>query len=271
MKCFICDQEMTKYFVKKWQEGMVGEFVRCPNCGMVINKTMYEMPIQEWMKENKELHSEYQGTNEMKYDPKWLDRITMQGEAILQLYSLDIFPLTGRCIDYGCGDGKLADLVNRKQQLILKYDKYMGQGKEGYLEDKEVKASGFDVVICCSVLEHLIGKAEVQKVFDLISNEGVLCLHTLVCEEVPKDPDWFYLLTVHCTIWTNRAMEILYRNNGFIGCAYNLEAQMWFMFRNKEQFQRLQNVKHKLIGTWFFSDGFVDYWKKKPYRLGEGE
>lgn len=271
MYCFVCGKEMTGYFIKNWGRGMTGDFVRCPDCGMVINKTMYEMPVREWIQKNEELHSEYQGTNEMKNDPKWLDRINMQGEVILQLYDLDIFSVTGNCIDYGCGDGKLAAYVNRKQQLVLKYDKYMGQGKDGYLKDEEVKPGRFDVVICCSVLEHLIGKTEVDKVFGLIADKGVLCLHTLVCEEVPKDPDWFYLLTVHCTLWTNRAMEILYRNNKFTGCAYNLEAQMWFMFRDRGQFQKLQDAKHRLKGTWFFSDNFVDYWKKKPYRSGRGE
>lgn len=46
---------------------------------------------------------------------------------------------------------------------------------------------------------------------------------------------------------------------------------MWFMFRDKEQFQRLQDAEHKLNGTLFFSKKFVDYWKKKPYRIDEGE
>ncbi len=274
MDCFICGGEMTRYFIKNWVWGgkqLTGDFVRCSNCGMVINKTMYDMPVHEWTKLNEELHSGYQGTDEMKDDPRWLDRINAQVEVILQLYQLDVFPVTGKCIDYGCGDGKLADCVNRKQQLILKYDKYMGRGKEGYISESEVKAGEFEVVICCSVLEHLIGKIEVDKVFNLISGKGVLCLHTLVCEEIPQDPDWFYLLTVHCTLWTNKAMGILYQNNEFVGCAYNLEAQMWFMFRNKEQFQKLKNVKQELKGTWFFSDIFVDYWKEKPYRRVEGE
>lgn len=266
MNCFVCGKEMTGYFIKKWGEEMTGDFVRCPDCGLVINKTMYEMPIQEWMEKNEELHSEYQGTDEMKDDPKWLDRINAQGEVILQLYDLDIFSCNGKCIGYGCGDGKLADLVNRNRQLIQKYDKFMGCGKLGYLKDKEVNQGEFDVVICCSVLEHLVGKVEVEKVFGLIAEDGVLCLHTLVCEEVPRDPDWFYLLTVHCTLWTNKAMSILYKDNGFAGCAYNLESQMWFMFRNKEQFVRLKNAEQVLKGKWFFSDGFVDYWKKKPYR-----
>lgn len=266
MDCFVCGKEMTDYFTKKWGGNVLtGDFVRCPDCGLVINRTMYEMPVQEWMEKNEELHSKYQGTDEMKDDPKWLDRINTQGEIILQLYDLDVFSPVGQCIDYGCGDGKLADLVNRNCQLIQKYDKYMGRGKQGYLEDKDVKQGGFDIVVCCSVLEHLIGKAEVEKVFGLIAEDGVLCLHTLVCEEVPKDPEWFYLLTVHCTLWTNRAMSILYKDNGFVGCAYNLESQMWFMFRNRGQFLKLKDAEQALRGTWFFSDNFVDYWKQEPY------
>ena len=45
---------------------------------------------------------------------------------------------------------------------------------------------------------------------------------------------------------------------------YYEESQMWFMFRNVDDFKNLQAAQLK--GTWQFSEDFVDYWKVKPYR-----
>ncbi len=89
---------------------------------------------------------------------------------------------------------------------------------------------------------------------------------TSVVEEVPQDPDWHYLLPVHCTMWTNKAMQILYEQQKFRGCAYNLEARTWLMFRNRDDYEKLKAVEKNLSGSWFLSDNFVDYWKVKPYR-----
>lgn len=126
--------------------------------------------------------------------------------------------------------------------------------------------NSFDGVIACSVSEHLIGEKDVQKMMKLLGEKGVFCLYTLICEEVSKDSNWFYLHIPHCTLWTNCAMSDLYEKNGFIGFAYCLEAQMWCMFRDENQYNKLLSLKNRLIGTWFFSRNFVDYWKKSPYR-----
>ena len=88
----------------------------------------------------------------------------------------------------------------------------------------------------------------------------------MICEEVPCDPNWFYLATVHCTFWTNKAMTIWYNEHNFKGCAYNLEAQMWLMFKDKNIYEKLKSKVKNLSGSWTLSDNFVDYWKVKPYR-----
>ena len=91
-------------------------------------------------------------------------------------------------------------------------------------------------------------------------------MHTLVAEEIPCDPDWFYLVPVHCTFWTNSAMKIFFERYGFIACSYNVDAQTWLMFRDKDPFEKLKSIAPNLSGKWIFSDSFVDYWKVKPYR-----
>lgn len=197
-----------------------------------------------------------------------MERIAAQAKVFSELYEIGIFNDNDRIIDYGCGDGKLATEVNAlcESKLLLKYDKYMNGSDKGYLCEEDVVPGTFDGVVTCSVFKHLIGKNEVHKVFDLLSKQGIFCLHTLVCEVIPQDPEWFYLLPVHCTLWTNEAMSKIYQDNKFVGCAYNLESQMWFMFRNCNQYKLLMEKQADLPGSWFFSDDFVDYWKSKPYR-----
>lgn len=65
-------------------------------------------------------------------------------------------------------------------------------------------------VLSCSVFEHLIGIDAVDKLLSLANMSGTVAVHTLVCEEVPDDSEWYYLLLGHCTMWTNKAREKLY-------------------------------------------------------------
>ncbi len=136
----------------------------------------------------------------------------------------------------------------------------------GYLSNDEVIPNSFDAVISCAVFEHLFGKNDVDPILSLLNEHGILFLHTLVCEEVPQDPNWFYLTPAHVTCWTNAAMTKLYDTWGYVGCAYNVEARMWMFFKAKEEYLNFQTKKDIIDGTTIFSEHFIDYWKQKPYR-----
>ena len=280
MKCFVCKKGyMTPYFIKKRGcECIDEEFERCSNCGLVINKTLYEMTAKEWEEVNYIYHDGYQGTDENADDPKWLSRLKSQAEVFAGLFDCGIFSENMRTVDYGCGDGKLSQYVDDafelrtghrpSHQLIGKYEKYMAlDGIVGYYTEADITPNSFDVVISCSVIEHLIGIEEIDKFFSLAKDNGTVCLHTLICEEVPRDPERFYLTPEgHCTIWTNAAMKIIYEEYGYVGCAYNLEAQMWFFFRDTDEFAKLKELHDRIKGSWTISEKFVDYWKQLPYR-----
>lgn len=95
------------------------------------------------------------------------------------------------------------------------------------LPPSEVIAGSFDFLMSSSVFEHLLGnRGDVDKVIGLVKPDGVMGLHTLICEEVPRDPEWHYLLPVHCTLWMNAAMSIVFEKFGFRHCSYNVEAQV---------------------------------------------
>ena len=134
------------------------------------------------------------------------------------------------------------------------------------MPDEAVTPGSFDMVVTCSVFEHLLGRPDVDEIVGLLKENGTLCMHTLVCEEVPRDPDWFYLLGGHCTLWTNNSMSLLFEQYGFTGCAYHVQARMWLFFRDRQRFEQLKSKRTLIQGEWIFSDQFVDYWKQKPYR-----
>lgn len=275
MHCFVCGSEMKSCFHKECKEGPL-EYVRCIRCGLVVCQTVYEMTEKAWESVNDE-HRSYQGSDENPEDPNWLVRLHTQSRLFADLFSAEVFSANMRIVDYGCGDGKLSDFfrhdINSRQETknaggqILNFDAYMRpKDAADYLQDTDMRPASFDAVITCSVFEHLIGKTDVDKIVKLLNDNGTLCLHTLVCEEVPNDPTWFYLLAVHCTLWTNKSMGLLYDTYGFVGCAYHVEARMWFFFKNRQLFEQLKSKSPSVEGTWVFSDKFVDYWKQKPYR-----
>lgn len=253
------------------------QFVRCEECGLVVNQTIYEMTQDEWMVLN-DYHKDYQGTNDNPVDPDWIRRLHAQADVIAGLFRCGVVGIDGKAIDFGCGDGKLSEYINQSYEkqtravlddyLVGKYDKYMcPEGTDDYYSEDDVAPGTFDLVVSCSVFEHLKGMRDVDSILSLVKENGIVATHVLVCEEVPLDPEWYYLLLTHCTIWTNNAMSRLYDIYGYKGCAYHVESRMWFFFKDVEKYQLLQRVKKDISGTWVLSDCFVDYWKQKPYRV----
>lgn len=263
MNCFVCGGEMRPFMKKSF--GMknldVCEYVRCEDCGLVVAKTLYDMPHETWEALNHECHAAYQNTDSLDIDPRWLERLKAQAEVLKELMDIGVLDKSARAVDYGAGDGKLSEMC---KPWLMKFDEYMARPNENYLTAEELKPASFDFVITCSVFEHLIGAADVEKIFALLKPDGIMALHTLICEEVPQDPNWFYLQPVHCTFWTNAAMKKIFQQYQFSACAYNVESRLWFMFRDRRKF--LMTCAGISSGTWIFANDFVDYWKVKPYR-----
>lgn len=236
------------------------EYVRCENCGLVVAKTLYEMPSTQWQKLNHECHAAYQNSDANAVDPNWLPRLKTQAELLSALKNFGVIDLPA--VDYGAGDGKLSDFVSG--DWLKKFDEFMARPDENYLSTLTPKT--FNFVITCSVFEHLLGRRDVEKIFGLLTDKGTAAIHTLVCEEVPRDSSWFYLLPVHATFWTNDAMKKIFAQYNFVGCAYHVEARLWLLFRNEKIFSRLKICADKIQGTLVTANNFVDYWKTKPYR-----
>lgn len=268
MKCFVCGEEMQPFMEKNF--GMENldkcEYVRCENCGLVVAKTIYEMTHDQWSKLNFECHDKlfHGGVDYVEIDPNVYTRFEFKSNLFVELVKRGIFKADWRAVDYGAGDGFLANKTNDKlgKTWLKKFDAYMAEDKN-YLPIQEMRPKSFDFVLTCSVFEHLLGRGDVEKIINLVKTDGVMGMHTLICEEVPQDTKWFYLLPVHCTFWTNKSMQLIYEQFGFKRCLYHVESRMWLMFYDIETFDKIKSCADELAGTFVFSENFVDYWKVK--------
>lgn len=59
-------------------------------------------------------------------------------------------------------------------------------------------------------LQYLRYRDELNEINPIVTEHGAMELHIAVFEQVPRDPNWFYLLSVHCTFFTNKNMSLLF-------------------------------------------------------------
>ena len=271
MKCLICGSSMSFFISKEFHvDGLdTADYWRCANCGFVISKTHVEMTPTAWERINHGCHASYQGSEADPGDPNWNARLQNQAQLLHDAQKLGLLNSAGRWLDYACGDGKLSGLLRTRYRLnLLNYERYMPK-REGFIDEGALAPGSFDLVITTSVLEHLARREDFDFMEALVSKHGVLGIHTLVCENVPADPAWFYMNPVHCAFHTNRSMEILFEQWNYTCSVYNVEAQLWLWFKNdpREVEAIIRRANSRSDGPrYVFKQGFVDYWKCAPYR-----
>lgn len=265
-RCIICNSVTEYFFSKKFCEYGIGkvDYYRCCECGFTISKTHAEMSSDVWQRINREFHFSFFGQESNALDPRWLSRLNGQANVLADCAKVGLLENTGRWLDYGCGDGKLSDILKHEHCLnMLKYDEYLSL-RPDYLGLSDLVPGGFDFVITTSVFEHLTRRDQLDQVNALVAKDGVLGIHTLVRESIPCDPEWFYLHPVHCAFYTNESMRYLLRQWGYTCSLYNLETRLWLCFKcPPSNIEFAIAAANKRVGkpAYIFKRGFVDYWK----------
>jgi hypothetical protein len=264
-RCLVCNGSTRPYFAKDFG-GQCGlrkvEYRQCTNCGFAYSATHYGLSQADWSEINRRYHVSAFDNDDCEDDPRWRERMALQCDAIERLHRRDLLATDLRYYDYGAGHGKLSQILAARGIKIEKYEKYL-KGEDGdYLSEEEVERGGFGLVVTTSVVEHLMDRVQL----DLIANSvdakrGVFAVHTWVGNVVPPDPDWFYLLPVHVSFYTNESMRILLLRWGFVASVYIVEARIWFLFRSVETARAAFRVLGETRSDVYFAEGFADYWR----------
>lgn len=266
MYCLVCNCEMNYYFTKTFNKyGLRDvEYWKCTHCGFVSSKTHSDMPHELWSNLNISYHQTYQDKEHNADDPRWLARLHAQAEVLDDASSLGLLKAGGRWVDYASGGGQLASILDTNYgRTLLNYDKYM-PSQAGFLGHHDLVPRTFDFVITTSVFEHFTQRADYDSVESLVAPAGVLGLHTLICENIPKDPEWFYLLPVHCAFFTNKSISIMFEQWRYQSSVYNIDARLWLWFKEESaSIREVVEKANKRSGQpkYIYKNGFVDYWK----------
>ena len=264
MNCLICTERLGFSFSKKFAVFGLSkvDYWGCPNCGFTISRTHAEMTVAEWESLNHEYHAAYQLSESNPDDPRWVARLKNQTQVISDAAEIGLINGNERWLDYACGDGKLSDLLNQEGLKLLKFDRYMARN-DGYLSAEELVPRNFKFVITTSVFEHLRFRDQFDAIESLVADNGVFGVHTMVCETVPRDPDWFYLIPVHCAFHTNKSMSLLMQQWGYVASIYHVESRLWLWFKRQDRLeQRIDDAnKRSNEVSYLYRHGFVDYWK----------
>lgn len=250
---------MFYYFSKHFSEFNLGEvdYFKCINCGFVVSKTHFDMTSDEWEKLNYNFHVEYNKSESGPNRPPYLEQSVMYNLLIKN----NIIP-ENNILDWGAGEGELSVLLKKYFNISIKnYDKYINKADNSDIPD--IKSQKYNLVIVSSIFEHLRYRETFEEINDLVSENGALAIHTLVREEIPADPEWMYLLPVHCSFHTNKSMTVLLNNWGYKCSLYSPQAKTWILFKNNcEEIKLTLKKINEEIRTefFFFSEKFLDYW-----------
>jgi len=271
MNCIICGSQSDYYFSKTYAEHPYDQFMKdigpvqyhkCRNCGFVISKTHVDLDSARWAKLNNECHHDFEDPKSAKKcnQPPYAEQALM----LLLLGKHGIIDVEN-WIDFAAGYGTLSRFLEKYFQMHLPvFDPYVQHGEPTrYIREQDL--GSYRTIINSAMFEHILSRDHLDRVNRLVHTDGCLILHTVVCETVPRDPDWFYLRPpVHTAFHTNKSMGILMDQWGYRCSIYCPKSKCWVLLKNKDSsvVDKLNALNQEVQSDWFyFKDGFMDYWK----------
>jgi hypothetical protein len=271
MNCLICQTPTVWYFAKTY-EGLYApmmadigpvQYWKCPHCGFVLSKTHADLPPAAWQALNQAFHHHLEDPANAKAinQPPYAEQALM-----LHLLAANGVVSGTNMLDYAGGYGTLSRLMGKYHGMHLPvHDPYV-TAPSG-VEYIPINSLGqYSTVINSAMFEHVLTRADLDLVNNLVTPGGALVLHTVICERVPPDPNWFYLVPpVHTAFHTNASMGILLQQWGYGASIYCPPAKCWILLKGQDHAAAqaaCATLNRELQAPWFhFKQGFVDYWK----------
>ena len=272
--CLICNSK-THYYFSKYYPTFLGspftdtlkvDYYKCEKCGFVISQTHREMNQTQWEQLNTSWHHHFEQNPETNptNQPPYAD----QALALVLLSNHNVMKIED-ALDYAAGYGAMAKVLKKYfGKNIFIYDKYVQDSHNhlSYVEEQNLKK--YKLVINSAMFEHVLEREHLDYVNNLVDSDGVLMLHTVVCENVPADPNWFYITPmVHTAFHTNKSMNILMKQWGYSDSIYSPQAKSWFLLKKDapaihDLEKKVGEINRELQTKYFFyKNGFMDYWK----------
>ncbi len=259
----------TKHYAEtKLSDSLLVEYCKCPKCGFVYSRTHQEMPKSNWEALYLRCHNSF----ESDLSSRTINQPPYAGMAMaVNILAKNGVIYVDRTLDYAAGKGTLSKVLSKYHDINIDcYDRYVfDDPSSDYVHYVSTSSLGdYNVVVNSAMFENVVARQDLDEVNGCVTADGVLMLHTLVCESVPADFGWFYLdPIVHCAFHTNKSMGILMNQWGYSDSIYAPIAKSWFLFKKGNPLIKDLSGIIDRINNQFQSDifhhkkGFVDFWK----------
>ena len=205
------------------------DYYKCERCGFVLSKTHSELDAGKWDKLNRLFHHYYENSG----NEKVVNQLPYAEQAMmLSFLGRNGIISTKNMVDYAAGYGSLSNILAKYHDIELPiFDPYVQtNNSSGYIDEAELKT--YKTVINSAMFEHVLRREDLDRVNNLVDRDGCLIIHTLICENVPNDPNWFYLRPpVHTAFHTNKSMEILMDQWHYRSSIYSPQSKCWVLLR----------------------------------------
>jgi len=270
----ICAGASEYYFSKEYdtypgspfKDVISVRYFRCAECGFTFSATHQDMSKEEWSSLNVSWHHHFEGDhnsrniNQPPYAAQALVLSMLEVNGVIDLDD---------ALDYAAGYGTLSRFMKKYfSRNICIFDKYVTSGDQTLTYLSEANLGHYSLVMNSAMFEHVIDRDSLDSVNHLVSTRGVLMLHTVVCENIPKDPSWFYLNPiVHSAFHTNESMRRLMEQWGYSASIYCPMAKSWFLFKDGHPAvaaleEKVEAINQETQSNFLvYKRGFVDYWK----------
>ncbi len=262
MTCLICNAPLAYAFTKTFDKyGLADvDYWTCPGCGFTASKTHADMTDAPWGRLNLDFHGDHFAREDNPYNRN--QRYFNQALMLSLLTRWDLVR-RGEWLDWGSAEGRLSAQLERHFGLVLQnFDRYLAPSRHP-VSEAALRPAGYDLVVNTAVFEHVRSRDTLNEIHALVARDGCLAVHTLVCGDIPRDPEWMYLLPVHTAFHTNRSMDLLMRQWGYTCSVYNEHSKLWILFRGPAaDIERRVAELNTFLGWEYlhFATGFMAYW-----------
>ncbi len=265
MNCIVCESPMSFYFSKYFGQYELNnvDYWLCPQCGFTASKTHFDLAQAEWETLNINFHNAHNLREDDPYNRH--QRYFNQAQMLYLMQRHGLIPAK-KWLDWGSGEGDVSLQLKEHFDLKLRnFDHYI-KPRINHIRKSELEnmKAACNLVMCTAVFEHLRDGQILNEIESFVSKAGCFAIHTLVRGQIPKDPEWMYLLPVHCAFFTNKSMQMLMDRWGYTCSVYNEYAKMWVFFRHKKPSEIGTSVSYlNIMLGWeylHFKTGFMDYW-----------
>jgi hypothetical protein len=218
------------------------------------------MPDSDWVRLNTRWH---EANNEKAINPWSRSQRHFNQALMIHLAHRQGLLGDGPWLDYASGQGGLSRQLHERFGLVLRsFDQFI-EPTSLPIRASELVERGYDLVTNTAMFEHARDRATLDKIESYVGGDGCLGLHTLVRGSIPQDPDWMYLLPVHCAFFTNQSMALLMQQWGYTCSVYNEHAKMWLWFKSEPgTIAEQASALNRSMGWDYlhYKPGFMDFW-----------